>query len=379
MKIVVDENAPLAREFFSHLGDVSLVSARDLSPSVTEQADALIVRSTVRITKELLANSNVKFVGTCTAGDDHFDKAAMDEFGIQFFSAPGCNAESVVEYVFSSLVALGRDWRGSTVGIIGRGHVGGLLYKKMTSLGVSCRSYDPFLNPGSTADLCELDEVLQSEIVCCHAPLTYSGEFPSFHLLGRSQLESLAKDAVLISAGRGAVVDNDALLSVLERREDLKVVLDVWEGEPNISQKLFERVDLATPHIAGHSYDGKVKGTEMIYKRLCQFLEKEPERKLANLEEPVSDNCVRLTKRNFLEAIGEAIHSVYNVRQDSEHFRQAYDSELFDGKKDMGKLFDSLRKQYPMRREFQKFRVKLLEPNQPIEGALKTLGFTLVE
>lgn len=374
MKIVADQNIPLAREFFSSLGEVSLVTARDLSPSKIKEADALIVRSTVRISKALLTGSKVKFVGTCTAGDDHFDKGGMESLGIQYYNAPGCNAESVVEYVFSSLLALGKDWRGSSIGIIGRGNVGGLLYEKMTSLGANCCCYDPFLDTDTIPDLHSLEEVLKSEIICCHAPLTKDGEHSSFHLLGETELENLGKNTVLISAGRGAVIDNAALLNILKRRSDLKVVLDVWEGEPDISEELLTLVDYGTPHIAGHSYDGKVKGTALIYQRLCQFLGREPEKSLADLENPVDSDSIELSSHGFLDGIQEAIQKVYDVRVDAEHFKRS-----IADKKNVPSVFDTLRKQYPMRREFQKYKVKMFEPNRELADALQSLGFKSVE
>jgi len=373
MKIVVDENIPLAREFFSSLGEVSEVAARDLEPSLIKEADALIVRSTVRISEALLAGSNVKFVGTCTAGDDHFDKIAMEKLGIHFCSAPGCNAESVVEYVLSSLLALGKDWRGRRIGIIGRGNVGGLLYQKLTSLGAICRCYDPFLNADSIPDLYTIEEVLECEIICSHAPLTKNGKHPSFHLLGQKELDGLGENTVLISAGRGAVIDNAALLKTLKQRSDLKVVLDVWEGEPDISKELFSLVNYATPHIAGHSYDGKVKGTALIYHSLCQFLGKKPQKALSSLEIAVDSDSIVLSYRGFFAAIAEAIQKVYDIRIDAEHFKTVFAQE-----NNMENVFASLRKQYPMRREFHKYQVKMLEPNPDLADALRVLGFKSV-
>lgn len=373
MKIVADQNIPLAHEFFSSLGEVSLVAARDLSPSHIEGADALIVRSTVRISEALLRGSDVKFVGTCTAGDDHFDKVAMEKLGIHFCSAPGCNAESVVEYVLSSLLALDKDWRGSRIGIIGRGNVGGLLYQKMTSLGAICRCYDPLLPADSIPDLHTLEEVLECEIICSHAPLTKDGDHPSFHLLGQKELDRLGENTILISAGRGAVIDNAVLLKTLKQRSDLKVILDVWEGEPSISEELFSLVDYGTPHIAGHSYDGKVKGTALVYQSLCQFLGKKPQKLLSDLEEPVDSASIVLSSHGFLDAIREAIQKVYDIRVDAQRF-----SEVFAKENSMASVFDSLRKEYPMRREFQKYEVKMLESNGELAEALKVLGFKSV-
>src|SRR5690606_6233361 len=106
-----------------------------------------------------------------------------------------------------------------------------------------------------------LEVVLGCEVVCLHTPLTRQGAHPTWHLLDESRIRSLRSAAVLLNAGRGAVIDNQALLRVLEVRPDLRVMLDVWESEPAINLDLLQRVTLATPHIAGYSFDGKLAGT----------------------------------------------------------------------------------------------------------------------
>ena len=179
----------------------------------------------------------------------------------------------MVEYVFSAISALKTGWLSDTVGIVGCGHVGGLLYKRLRALGVSCRCYDPFLAPHTNPDLTELENIFSCDIICLHTPYTTGGPFPSHHLFNADSLASIASKAVLINAGRGGVIDNMALLNLLQQRQDLLCVLDVWEHEPKINATLLQRVDIATPHIAGHSIDGKMLGTAMVYDSLCRFFD----------------------------------------------------------------------------------------------------------
>lgn len=370
MKIVADENIPLIHEFFDSLGDVVTVPPRELSRAHTRDADILVVRSVVPIGRSLLEDTAVKFVGTCTAGVDHLDSRALDELGISWSGAPGCNAAAVGDYVFSTFAGLGLDYLSSKVGIIGCGNVGGSLFRRLHALGVDCRCYDPLLTEKEQVNLSGLDEVLEADIVCVHAPLTKTGSYPSYHLLGSKQLAQLKPGATLISAGRGGVIDNSALRELLHKRDDLQVVLDVWESEPDIDKALYAQVSLGTPHIAGHSYDGKVKGTEIIYRKVCDFLQQPATLTFADLDNFKPQDTIRLRATNSLKAIQEAILSVYDMRSDHERFKQALHNEA-----PSRLAFDKLRKNYPMRREFSNYRVELARPDENLEGQLRAIGF----
>lgn len=375
MRIVADENIPLVREFFGTLGEVRTVAPRALSREHTAQADLLVVRSVVPIPAALVKGTPVRFVGTCTAGVDHLDGAGLSALGIAWTGAPGCNANSVVNYVFSTLAALEGPWLDSTVGpssmgIVGCGNVGGLLYRRVRELGLRCRVYDPFLTPEQVPDLGPLEEVLGCDMVCIHAPHTTGGPHPSHHLLGASELHQLKPGALLINAGRGPVVDNDALQALLARRDDLRVVLDVWENEPDLNAELVERVDLATPHIAGHSYDGKVRGTEMIYRSVCDFLGLPAPLTAAKFDPQPELQSLALSATAPAAALNQAILGAYDVREDDLRFRAA-----IAGANRPRDAFDEQRKHYPIRREFEHFTVQPLEPNPALEKQLQILGF----
>ncbi|MCW8196644.1 4-phosphoerythronate dehydrogenase [Proteobacteria bacterium 005FR1] len=370
MKIVADENIPLIHEFFDSLGQVDTVPPRQLSRAHTEGADMLVMRSVVAIGRELLENTPVKFVGTCTAGIDHLDTKAMDELGIAWSGAPGCNANAVGDYVFSSLAALNVDFLNGSVGIIGCGNVGGRLYRRLAEMNVDCHCYDPFLTIAEQPSLTSLEQILQSDIICIHAPLTQHGPHPSFHLLGDRELAQLKKGAVLISAGRGGVVDNRALGELLKRRDDLQIVLDVWESEPQVDKELFRQSTLGTPHIAGHSYNGKVRGTEIIYQKACEFLNRPVKKTFAELDPHKPAEPIRLQNSEPMKAMREAILAVYDMRRDHQAFEQA-----LQGEGSSREAFDRLRKHYPIRREFSDYRVELAAPDATLERDLRALGF----
>lgn len=380
MKIVVDENIPLAEAFFAHLGEVIALPGRTLRPEDVADADALIVRSVTEVNRALLEDSRVGFVGTCTIGVDHLDQAYLQSRGIPYHSAPGCNANSVVEYVFSALCALDQPWDGQILGIIGCGNVGGHLYRRFKALGVECRCYDPFLTLADIPDLTDLKTVLQSDIICLHTPLTNNGAFPTWHMLGEKELLSIKPGAVLLNAGRGPVIDNRALAGVLEQRSDLRVVLDVWEPEPAIDLALLEQVDLGTPHIAGYSYDGKVRGTEMIYQALCQHLGIEPQHAAKDLL-PALDGAqldlAAIAARDDWQVIRTAVLQAYDIRTDDARLRAAAAEA-----EPIAKSFDLLRKNYPKRREFYNYRLTEgragsaeWAKSKPLSQSLAALGF----
>ncbi len=375
MKIVADENIPLVHAFFDHLGEVITRPGRQLSPDDLHGADALLVRSVTRVNHDLLRESPVAFVGTCTIGVDHLDQEWLAAANISWSSAPGCNANSVVEYVYAALCTLDVNWLDAQVGIIGCGNVGGLLHRRLKAQGVDCRCYDPFLAHEQNPDLASLEVVLDSDIICLHTPLTRTGPHPSYHLLGEVHLRQLKPGAVLLNAGRGSVVDNQALLQVLVDRPDLRVVLDVWEPEPEISPPLLDKVRLGTPHIAGYSYDGKLKGTEMIYQALCRHLERDPVHSLATLVPPLADNQLTCPPGDDWSALKRLILQAYDIGADDLAL-----CELAASGEPLGDGFDRLRKHYPVRREFHNYQV-VAAPGQSLSPTLQTwlthLGFQL--
>lgn len=379
MKIVADENIPLVNEFFGRLGEVTCLPGRTMTPADVRDADALVVRSVTKVNEALLAGSKVKFVGTCTIGVDHLDQAYLDAHSISWASAPGCNANSVVEYVYAALAHLDINWLPTRFGIIGCGKVGGLLYQRLKAQGVDVCCYDPNLSPSRNPDLTSLEEVLACDVISMHTPLVTVGAHPSFHLLSHKELAQLKPGAVLINAGRGAVIDNQALLEVLNSRNDLRVVLDVWEPEPDISLELLDKVLLGSPHIAGYSYDGKLNGTELVYQALCGHVGVAPKASLAALVPPLVNNQLRIAdeRKNIFHIVQSLIKQVYDIAADDTRLRETACRALA-GEIKFGEGFDNLRKHYPKRREFHNYQVHLESVSDADKQWLQVLGFHCV-
>lgn len=194
MKIVADENIPFVRELFSLFGEVVTLAGREIKPDDVQSADILLVRSVTQVNADLLKASKIQFVGTCTIGVDHLDTPYLQQKNIVYKSAPGCNAQSVVQYVLAALAECECLQKNKSIGIVGCGNVGSRLYKSLKLLGFHCVVYDPLLSPAVNPDLCSWSALYDCDILCLHAPLTRSEPFPSFHMFSEKQLQQLKPD-----------------------------------------------------------------------------------------------------------------------------------------------------------------------------------------
>lgn len=373
MKIVADENIPHLHTFFGDLGEIRSLPGRHLSPADVRDADILIVRSVTRVDETLLKGSNIRFVGTCTIGTDHLDTHYLQRHGIAYASAPGCNAGGVVQYVLAALATLQPQWAHRRIGVIGHGNVGARVCRTLTQLGADCVGYDPFLDQRSYPGLVPWETVLQADIICMHTPYTTSGSNPTHHMMNLDVLRQLKPGTLLLNAGRGGAIDNEALLAHLQSGADLQVVLDVWEHEPQINLALARRVQLGTPHIAGYSYEGKLNGTAMIYEALKRYLGSDG----ADASAASAAILHELQgPRKYLEArtVNDAILSTYDIQADHRRFMVAMEEA---GVERAGVTFDHCRKTYFERREFGHYRVRSsAQDEQPM---LSALGFALDE
>jgi len=373
--IVADENIPLLNEFFADFGEITLVEGRSMTAADVAEADILLVRSVTRVDAQLLAGSKVKFVGTATIGTDHIDQDYLQEAGIGFKSAPGCNAQAVVDYVLSALSVLvderGIGFTDVSVGIVGVGNVGLLLRRRLEEMGVTVLAVDPFKDPEEVGELVTLDEALQADVVTLHTPLTRDGEHPTWHLIDKQRLAQMKPDASLINAGRGAVVDNAALLEHMQNNRDFEAILDVWENEPELDLNLMHRCLLATPHIAGYSLDGKMRGTEYVYQGLCEFFGLPVRRKLAQfLPEPGVKRVNFSDQVPVHQALRTAIRAAYEIRVDDGVMRTAMKRS-----DNLKVTFDHLRKHYPLRRDIPTLRVGVPAKCHDLHEALSAAGF----
>ena len=380
MLIVADENIPLLDAFFQGFGEIRRVPGRSIDRATVEQADVLLVRSVTNVNRALLEGSKVRFVGTCTIGTDHLDLDYFQRAGIQWSSAPGCNARGVVDYVLGSLQTLaeieGADLNQRTYGVVGAGEVGGRLVKVLKGLGWNVLVCDPPRQIAEDGDYVSLEQIIeQCDVISLHTPLTKSGNGSTWHLFDRERLNRLKPGAWLINASRGPVVDNAALRDVLLSREDLQAVLDVWEGEPEVDVDLADLCVLATPHIAGYSLDGKQRGTAQIHQAFCAHLGQAPAIELSDLLPPPWLAEVHLNaSTDPAWALATLCRSVYDPRRDDADFRRS----LVGTVDEQRKAFDLLRKHYPERREIDGLKVRIHGQSALLSGIVEALGAELL-
>ncbi|GGY05490.1 erythronate-4-phosphate dehydrogenase [Litchfieldella qijiaojingensis] len=376
MHLLIDHQIPLADAFFAELGHLERVPGREIDASAAAKADILIVRSVTPVDEALLADSRVRFVGTCTIGTDHVDRRALEARGIGFASAPGCNAEAVVDYVLSSLLLVcerkGVALDTHRVGIVGVGNVGGRLHRRLAALGVECLLCDPPRAKVEGSDaFVDLDTLLEAvDIVCLHTPLVRSGAHATYHLLDATRIAALEPGTILLNAGRGDCLDGEALCERLEQHGDLTTILDVWEHEPAIDETLWRLVDIATPHIAGHSLDGKMRGTEQVYQALMEYLGLPLRHYLADLAPPPA--LPRLTLDagyDVWEALRLCVRTCYDVRRDVDSLGRE------SRRQGMATGFDHCRAHYPLRREFSTLEVELKPGAAELAPWLTAVGF----
>jgi len=377
VRIIADANIPLLKEAVGPLGEVVALPAERITPDVVRQADALLVRSVTKVDKALLSGSRVRFVATATIGFDHIDQGYLASQGIGFAYAPGSNARSVAEYVLAAIFTLaekdGSRVTDKVLGIVGCGNVGGRLARLAEGIGMQVLRNDPPL-ARKTGDrkYVPIEALAEADIVTFHVPLKRSGPDPTYHMIGDGRLAALARGVTILNSSRGSVADSAALKRGVDGGQIGALVLDVWEGEPNIDADLLGRTHLATPHIAGYSYDGKINGTRMVMEALCRHFGLRREWDPAPLMPPPAVPRVGVAGGlTVQQAVRCAIRAAYDIEADDARLREIGGRPA----EERGKFFSTLRKKYPVRREFPAMTVELDAPDAAASASLKSLDF----
>ncbi len=377
MIIAVDEKIPYWEESFSSIGEVRPFDGRRPVRSLTLDADALVVRSVTSVNADLLEGTSVRFVGTATIGMDHLDEAYLGHRGIRYMNAAGSNANAVAEWLVAALlvVAERRSWdlRQKSLAVIGVGQVGSRVVKKARGLGMEVLLCDPPLRE-STGDTNYrlLEDVIGADLLTLHVPLTKNGRYPTWRMFDEKLLGRLSPRQFVFNSARGAVIDNNALRVVLGKRGMEGAVLDVWEDEPRISYELLHLVDLGTPHNAGYSIDGKVRGTEMILDGLCRFFGIPCTWDTKGLYPPPARIAPPVGTRG-LDAVRSIVLQVHDILETDARLRELHSLTQDEA----AVAFDRLRNDYPLRPEFRHFVVELDDSNAELASPLEGLGFSV--
>jgi erythronate-4-phosphate dehydrogenase len=376
--IVVNKHTPYVVQAFEKIGKVTAFGTREITKDAVRDADILIVRSETKVNRDLLEGSRVKFVGTVTIGTDHVDEEYLKKNGITFVSAPGSNSNSVSEYITAALLDLahinGFMLHEKTIGIIGVGNVGSKVWRKAETLGMRVLLNDPPLErQGRGYPLHSLDELMDADIVTLHVPLMRRGPDATYHLFDENRIRKMKHGAILFNTSRGAVVETEGLKRTLRDKHLAAAVLDVWEGEPNISASLLDLVALGSPHIAGYSLDGKVNALRMIYEAVCRFLSLSIDRDInALVQDPALPEIkIDTMKLSIEQALREIVKECYDICLDDRLLRQLVSFP----ETERGKYFQKLRAEYRIRREFFNSTVSLPNNAKELSAMLRLLGF----
>lgn len=345
MKFVVDKYIPFVAGVLEPFGSVSYLAPEEIDAGAVADADCLLVRTRTRVDARLLADSRCRFVGTATIGMDHYNMDDCRRLGVTAVNAPGCNAPAVAQYVLSSAARLaGAELPGMTIAVVGVGNVGGIVCRWAEGLGMRVLRVDPPRQErGDGGEWHSLDDAARlADIITFHTPLTEVGRHATRHLADSGFFESLQQRPVIINAARGAVVDNLAWLDAMERGLIRASAVDTWEGEPYINRRLMALADIATPHIAGYSLDGKIRAAQMVLDAVSLHFGLP---RLHADAAPPADIPERVT-------VGQLTAS-YDPLADTAMMRRA----LADAEENKVKsIFESLRDHYPLRAEISAIR-----------------------
>ncbi|WP_336617048.1 4-phosphoerythronate dehydrogenase PdxB [Bacteroides acidifaciens] len=348
MKIIIDNKIPYIKEALQRIADeVIYAPGKDFTPKLVRDADALVVRTRTHCNRDLLEGSRVKFIATATIGFDHIDTEYCKRAGIEWTNAPGCNSASVAQYIQSSLLV----WKSVrnkrldelAIGIIGVGNVGSKVAKVAQNFGMRVLLNDlPREEKEGKGNFSSLDKIAKEcDIITFHVPLYKEGKYKTFHLADENFFRSLKRKPLIINTSRGEVIETNALLNALNSQAISDAIIDVWEHEPEINRELLEKVIIGTPHIAGYSADGKANATRMSLDAICNFFQIDRD---YEIKAPAPAFPIIQAKSHE-----DAILQIYNPVEDSKRLKAHPE------------LFETLRGDYPLRREEKAYTIKYKE------------------
>lgn len=339
MKIVADVDVPFLKGVLEPYGEVVYKKGPEICRDDVKDADALILRTRTKCDAALLDGSGVRLIATATIGTDHVDFDYCNSHGIEVHNAAGCNAGGVMQYVFSALYGVaarkGIKIDGATMGIIGVGNVGKKVEKMAEYLGLNVLKCDP---PRAIAEgqegFCSLEYLLEnSQIVTMHVPL----DDMTRGMADETFFALMQPGSIFINASRGEVVDETALKAAFPKFG--AVVIDTWNNEPNVDEELVDMADIATPHIAGYSYQGKQMGTAMAVRAVARHFGIEDLYEFFPEDEPDHNPVLLDLKGKNHGQIAAVFQYNYPIFTDDFRFKMDPSS------------FDKLRSEYQYRRE----------------------------
>jgi len=373
MKFIIDDKIPYIQGVLEPFGEVLYLPGSEITSAIVKNADALVIRTRTICNEQLLSGSSVKFIATATIGYDHIDAGYCSKAGITWVNAPGCNSGSVEQYLASALAIYAMTkktiLKDLCIGVVGVGNVGSKVVRLCQLLGMKVLLNDPPRQRAeSLSAFVSLDHIMaEADIVTLHVPLNMKGEDATYHLGNAGFFSGLKRKPLLINTCRGEVVNTAAIKTALAKGQVSEYICDCWEQEPDIDLQLLSSAWLATPHIAGYSRDGKAAGTRMSIQALSRYFGLSLNHWQPAGIEPSASPVFELTGhgKNEQQLLCEAILATYDIRSDDKALRTDPSQ------------FETLRGDYPVRREFSAYTIIPRNVTPSVINILKNIGFRI--
>ena len=375
VRLLADENIYRLEEYLPTSLELTTFDPLEGIPESVAQHHALLVRTVSKINAETMPENlgELSFVATASAGFDHLDLAYLDRQEITHAHAGGCNARSVAEYVATALLHWshenGHALDELSLGIVGVGYVGRAVKEMAEQLGLTTVLFDPpRARNESDFNSATLSEVLDSDLITFHTPLTEGDEDATHHWFNREKMRA-GHFKLVINTARGGVIDEVALMASYQHVK--KFVIDVWENEPRFDDSVAQKAYLATPHIGGYAKEAKTRATIMSIEAICEHFEvpyNRPDE--ATWAEPTT-----LTMNEFdteQPSLPDVLDRLHPLRQYDHDLRQLIGTPT-DKK---GERFAKLRTTTDFRNEF--YNVEVPEQLVTLHPVLEALGLKVV-
>ncbi len=376
IKIIADDKIPFLKGVFEPVADIEYYSGKEINSEIVKNADALITRTRTKCNEELLDGSSIKVITTATIGYDHIDTKYCDENNIKWFNAPGCNSGSVKQYITSALFTIAEKEKfnlaDKTIGIVGVGNVGSKIQNVAEALGMKILLNDPPRERKEGGkNFCSLNKIKnESDIITFHVPLNKNGIDKTYQLADDLFFDQLKKKPIIVNSSRGEVVKTSSLKNAIKEGKISNVILDVWENEPEIDLELLDIVDIATPHIAGYSADGKANGTSVCVNAINEYFNLGLTKNWFPENVPIAENgneiSVNTKNKSEQNIFADIIFSTYKILEDDMRLRIS------------PQTFEKQRGDYPIRREFQNYIFKNTFNDIELKNKLLKLGFQII-
>jgi len=324
MKVIVaDKISERGVELLKKSGLNTVVTTKETIIAELADADALIVRSATRVTRDLLEKApKLRAVGRAGVGVDNIDLPEATKRGVLVMSTPGGNAVSVAEHTFALMLALARQvpkmdaglregrWeksssgtelRGKTLGLIGLGRIGGEVARRAEAFDMRIIAYDPYISEGAAkelqVELVNLDRLLSdSDFISLHTALSPATQ----NMINAKSIAKMKKSARIVNAARGELIDEAALAEALKGGRLAGAALDVFVEEPPKNSPLIGLPNvIGTPHIAGSTAEAQEEVGTQVALQIRDYLTEGIIRNAVNLPALSADQYRRV--RPYLE------------------------------------------------------------------------------